>query len=398
MLAGFPADAVVPNAEFSGVKAVSELIGGSLEEAERHLAAATRDLASVSADRRERCQAMLAVLRIIGGLRRVDLSAVELNPIRNLLVEQDPDLRAMVLIHLGIAESWTDRIEDADRHLAQGVDLAHRIGRLYLEVSALAHWATVAQPQSLALAAQRGQRAVELARRHGWSDEPVVAVAYTALADTLVWQGRLEDAEQWLERAERTLHTEVHSAAGVLLHGARGLFELARGRNDALAAFLAAGRLAAFLVTPHALATEVRAQLLETLVRMGDIERAEAAFAASDDRQRDTAEMHTVLAELRLAQGHPAAATAALAPLLAGAAAPNSRGWWVRAFLVAAIAGDALGDRRAAGRALERSLELAEGDSLLVPFLVHPAPGAAEPARPQRHVARRSALPDSGSR
>ena len=198
------------------------------------------------------------------------------------------------------------------------------------------------------------------------------AVAYTTLADTLVWQGQLENAEQWLERAGRTLHTEVHPAAGVLLHGARGLLELARGRNDdALAAFRAAERLAACLVTPHALATGVRAQLLETRVRLGDTDGAEAAFAVLDEGQRDTAEMRTVLAELRLAQGAPAAANAALAPLLAGAAvAPNCRGWRIRALLVAAIASDALGDRPAAGRALERSLELAEHDSLLVPFLV----------------------------
>jgi LuxR family maltose regulon positive regulatory protein len=238
----------------------------------------------------------------------------------------------------------------------------------------------VAEPRSFALAAERSERAVELARRHGWSEEPVVAVAYAALADTLIWQGRLDNAEQWLERAERTLRAELQPAAGVMLHGARGLFELALGRNDdALAAFRTADRLTDCLITPHTLATRVRAQQLETLVRLGEIQRAEAAFAALDDQQRDSAEMRTVFAELRLAQGDPLAATAVLAPLLDGAAAaPESRVWVVRALLVGAIARDALGDRRAAGRALERSLDLAEADGALLPFLVHRAPGLLE--------------------
>jgi LuxR family maltose regulon positive regulatory protein len=297
-----------------------------------------------------------------------------------LLAEHDPDLRAMALIHLGIAELWTAQTDDADRHLAQGVALAHRIVRPYLEVSALAHWAMVAEPRSFAIAAERSERAVELARRHGWSEEPVVAVAYAALADTLVWQGRLDNAEQWLERAERTLHAEVQPAAGVMLHGARGLLELARGRNDdALAAFRTAERLTDCLATPHTLATRVRAQLLETLVRLGETRRAEAALAALNDQQRNTAEMRTVLAELRLAQGDPKAATAALAPVLDGdAVGLNSRVWVARAFVVEAIARDALRDRRAAGRALERSLELAQADGALLPFLVHPAPELLE--------------------
>jgi LuxR family maltose regulon positive regulatory protein len=286
----------------------------------------------------------------------------------------------MVLIHLGIAELWRARTDEADRYLAQGVALAHRIARPYLEVSALAHWAVVAEPRSFALAAERSERAVDLARRHGWSEEPVVAVAYTALADTLVWQGRLDDAEHWLERAERTLHAEVQPAAGVMLHGARGMLEVARSRNnDALAAFRSAEVLTDRLVAKHTIASRLRAQLLDTLVRLGETRHTEAALAALNDEQRDTAEMRTVLAVLRLSQGDPAAATTALAPILNdAAAAPNSRAWAIRAHLVEAIARDALRDQRAAGRAIECSLELAEADGVLLPFLVHPAPGLLE--------------------
>ena len=49
------------------------------------------------------------------------------------------DLRALALINLGIAELWTGRFEDADRHLEQGIALARRIGRPFLELTGLAH-------------------------------------------------------------------------------------------------------------------------------------------------------------------------------------------------------------------------------------------------------------------
>ncbi|MFD7159090.1 LuxR C-terminal-related transcriptional regulator [Kribbella sp. NPDC059898] len=394
-VARFPVGVPVPDGELAGLKAVSELIGGSLPEAERQLALATRNLASLPADRRARCGVLLGLVRLLCALHRIDLPGVDesqrlLTPTgaadaaqsstaavaRDLLAEQDPDLRAMVLIHLGIAELWTARTDDADRHLAEGVALAHRIPQPYLEVTALAHWAVLAEPQSFALAAERSERAVELARRHGWSEEPVVAVAYAALADTLIWQGRLDDAEHWLERAERTLPAEVQPAGGVMLRGARGMLELARGRNsEALAAFRSAEALTDRLVAVHTLAGRLRAQLLETLVRLGESRQAEAALAALDVQQRDTVEMRTVLAVLRLAQGDPAAATNALAPVLDDASVqPQSQTWVIRALLVEAIARDALRDGRAAGQALERSLELAEANGVLLPFVVHPAP------------------------
>jgi hypothetical protein len=55
--------------------------------------------------------------------------------------------------------------------------------------------------------------------------------------------------------------------------------------------------------------------LLETLVRMGDTEQVERAFAEMDAAERDSGEMHTALAVLRLAQNDPEAATIALAPV-----------------------------------------------------------------------------------
>jgi LuxR family maltose regulon positive regulatory protein len=225
--------------------------------------------------------------------------------------------------------------------------------------------------------------AIELARRHGWSEEPDVAVAHAVLGATLVWQGRLEEAQPWLEHAERTLRTEVQPTAGLLLHGSRGLLELARGHDQqALDAFRAAERLARPLVTSAAL--PMQALRLQALVRLGETDRVQRALADLAGEERGTAEMRLALAELRLAQDDPEAAAAAVAPVVDGS--PDGMGprvGMVQAFLLEAIARDALGDAGAAERALERALDLAEPDGLLLPFLLHPSPRLLE--RHARH-------------
>ena len=85
---------------------------------------------------------------------------------------------------------------------------------------------------------------------------------------TLVVQGRLEEAGRALDRAERTVRSEVEPAAGMRLHYGRGMLEFVSGRHDAaLRAFQRADRLARSLVMPHTLAPRLRSHLLQTLTR-----------------------------------------------------------------------------------------------------------------------------------
>jgi LuxR family maltose regulon positive regulatory protein len=95
-------------------------------------------------------------------------------------------------------------------------------------------------------------------------------------------------------------------------------------------------------------------------------------------------------ASLRLAQGDPEAAIRAVAPVLDGALRPTTAIWLVHAFLIDAIARDALGDAGAAEAALERALGLAEPQGLLLPFLLQPAPELL--ARQARHRTKHAAL------
>jgi len=63
-----------------------------------------------------------------------------------------------------------------------------------------------------------------------------------------------------------------------------------------------------------------------------------------------------------------------LAAVLDGSASLFRQSWLAGAFLLEAITRDALGDRIAAERALERALDLAEPDRTLMWFLLQPAP------------------------
>ena len=93
------------------------------------------------------------------------------------------------------------------------------------------------------------------------------------------------------------------------------------------------------------------------------------------EHERATAEMRTALAALRVTEHDPQAATAALAPIMNGTVPAFPALWMVTALLLEAIAREALGDPDAAGRALERALDVADRDRVLIPFLIRPAPG-----------------------
>jgi LuxR family transcriptional regulator, maltose regulon positive regulatory protein len=116
--------------------------------------------------------------------------------------------------------------------------------------------------------------------------------------------------------------------------------------------------------------------MLQTLLRPGQTERVEAALAALDEHERGDPEMRATLASLRLAQHDPQAATAALAPVIDGSVGSQPFSVVV-ALLLEAAARDALRDPATAGRALERALDLAEPNSVLMAFLIHPAPSCS---------------------
>jgi LuxR family transcriptional regulator, maltose regulon positive regulatory protein len=389
LLAGFPAGAFAADAELATVAAADELAQGSLRAAERYLEVAERGLHSVPPGRRGQAQVLLGVVQLLSSGRTGDqwtraeqaqrlLAAAEALPAAG-----GEELRTLALLEIGNAETWIGRFDQADSHLDQAVAMARRIQWPYLEFMGLVYRAEIELSRRLPRAADLSRQAIDLAERHGWTADLYTGFAANTLGAGLVWQGQLDEAETWIQRAEQTFRAEADPAAAMGAHYVRGQLELGRGRAaDALAAFRASQQLAG----PNPLGRPLRAWLILAQVRLGDHDRAEQALAVLSARDRERREMRIAAAALRLAQNDPAAATAALAPVLDGSALGGWRSWLVEAFLLEAIARDALGDPVAAGHALERALDLAEPDGALLWFVLHPAPGLLE-----RHASQQTA-------
>jgi LuxR family transcriptional regulator, maltose regulon positive regulatory protein len=384
MLAGFPAEARTADAELAALAAADELAAGSLGQAERFLELAAQGMASVPPDRRGQLDVLLGMVRLLLARQRMNLPVVAEEAHRLRVLADAPDtaplglseeLRALALINLGIAEVWGGGLAEAEPHLDQGITLARRIGRPYLEFLGLAHRTSIASVRSspYALAEERAGQTIELARRHGWADEPTAGIAYITLAAGLIWRRRHEEAADWVRRAERTLRAEAEPTTAIATRYVRALLELARGRDqEVLATFAAAERLSRLLEAPDWPLMRARALRLHALVRLGETRRAEQDIADSGEQGLASGDIRLALAALRIAQDNPRAATAALAPVLSGATPVPPTTWLAHAWLLEAIARDALGDPAAARDAMRRALDTAEPDRALTAFLLHP--------------------------
>ena len=394
LLNRFPEATATTDAELTALTAASELHRGSLQEAERYLTRATQAVASVAPDRQDHHQMLLAWLRLSLARQRGDRPGVIGEAQRMLAPADAPDaarlgltedLRALALISLGMAEYSSLRPEAAERHLEEGLALSRRIEQPYLEVAALGHLAVAAGYRSAALQEKWSTEAIELARQHGWGEEPVVAMAHVARAAPLIWKARVEEAQPLLDQARRAVRSETEPTIGWLLELNRGLLEVARRRDsEALAAFREAERLAELLVPGHPLVPSIRALLVHVLLRQGETAQAEAVLAELGPEERDTPRIRPALAALRLAQHDPAAATEVLGPIVNETSPSQHQIGVAIALLLEAKARAALGEAAAAERALVRALDIAESEGLLWPFLLYPVPELLERYRGSR--------------
>jgi LuxR family maltose regulon positive regulatory protein len=310
------------------------------------------------------------------------------------------DHRASALMSLGIAELWSLNIDDAHRDLEEALALARRIGRPYLEIGCLGHLALAAviagSPVHVGL--QLSEEAMTLAEARGWGTHRIVATAVAAGAAALAWLGRIDEAERWLDREERTQAEELETEP--VLRYVRGFVRIGQGRfEDALVEFRAAETVGPSLAREHLLPVEVRGWILHTQGLLGETAAAGATLAALDAREREGAGMRIAAAALALAEGRPQDAVDVLAPMVSDVAEPavdgsaqvlNLRRATVHALLLDAVARDRLGDAGAADAAIERALELAERDGTILQFMLVPVRELLE--RHPRHRTAHGAL------
>jgi LuxR family transcriptional regulator, maltose regulon positive regulatory protein len=395
LLDAVPSDAAA-DAELAVVFATARVWDGLLEDGAAYITLAHRLRDAIPDERRRRFDLRLASITLGLASRRGDLAAVldAMESVESALAAQaagehafTEELRAVVLLDLGTAELLALRLSDARRELERGLELARRIGRPYLEVSCLAQLAVVGPGTGLSVSAalELSRESVSIAEAHGWDEDPVAAPALAMGAGALAWLGRCEEADRWFERAARALHPDGDPGTAVIAHHARGLLRLAQGRPDeALSAFRAAERTQRLLAGGHAFSDAIRARLLQTQVRIGELETARAALAAMSEHVRGLAPMRVAAAEMDLADGRADHAIDVLVPVINGSAAAfHQTSTVIEALLLDAAARDQLGERRAAEDSLEQALDLAEADGIVLPFILAPVRGLLE--RVPRH-------------
>jgi LuxR family maltose regulon positive regulatory protein len=396
LLDAFPARVTAADPALAVVFAGVLLRDGALDEAEAYLAVAERNAEAVPEERQKLFGLHLASVRLALARQRGDLGgAVQaMLALESALDSQPPnvpgrsdDIRALALMTLGTTELWSLRLADARRRLEEGLALARQTKRPYLEIGCLAHLAIAAPLGGLSASAALAfsEEAVTIADAHGLATHPIVALAFAIGAGSLAWLGRFDEADQWLERASLALRSGGDPGTELALHHARGLLYSGQGRlEDALAEFRNGEKVQGMLVGEHALMVDLRARIMLTQVRMGALSDARAVLDSIAEQDRDRAEVRIPAAAIHVAEGRPEEALELLAPVTEGSVESLIPTWAaIHALLFDAAAREEIGDGRAAEASLERALDLAEPEGLILPFTVIPVEGLLE--RHPRH-------------
>jgi LuxR family maltose regulon positive regulatory protein len=378
LLRSFPA----PTSEyFPGlalVHAIVDLDQLHLDQADAHLDLARVYAGTTQPARRHRLRLAIATLDLLSARLRGHFDGVyeQVDAIGSLAADRSSadvalsrDLKAVALLNLGVAEAWSLRLADSERHLAEGAAVARDIGRPYLEVACLAHLGFAATIHSFDLARRRSEEAIVVAARHGWDAEPVIAPALAALANALIWTGQFGPGEQWLDRARNGTQSDGEPGIRLLVGLTSGMLQAARGyHREALAEFAAARQMQALMLGEHALTSRITAWTIATQARLGQVELARSTLAALGEHLAVTGEIRNAAAVIHLAGRDPAAARRELTPVLDDTAPVHSYLTQVEAHILDGLAARDLGDERATRAAVEQSLHLAEPDRLILPF------------------------------
>jgi len=391
LLRSFPPGASAQDSDLALAHAASEMAQGRLEEAAAHLALAEAGLDSAPPERRRRLETTIASSRLALARRRGQFAVVteQVERLCSSNMDESGDaahysaLRGAALTNLGIAQMWSGQLDQAERHLSQGADLARRIDRPYLELACRAHLG-FASLQSFPTARERSREAIALAERHGWDDRPLVAPALGTLAATSIWMGELEEGERWLQRAWKAVAQDLDPANAVLLRLIAGILHAARSEHQrSLEELLLAEESQALLEGEHVLAPQVSAWLASAHTHLGRPDLARTFLAGVPPARADTGEIRAARSTVSLAEGNAAFALEEAQTVLDGTSTVMHAFTLVEAHLIAGRAELELGHRSEAKAAAEAALAAAEPDRLMLPFVVTDALALLETVRPQ---------------
>ncbi|MDQ1714569.1 MAG: LuxR family transcriptional regulator, maltose regulon positive regulatory protein, partial [Frankiaceae bacterium] len=402
LLRSFPGGASADHPDLALAHAATQLAHGRLEDAAAQLALADSHVQSTPPARRGRLTVAIACLRlalarrsgqfteVIEQVKLLDASIAEGS---SEPITMGRELRGVVLMNLGIVETWSGRLLDAERHLSEGAVHAQMLGRPYLEVACRAHQGFPSKLVSVATARERGSQAVALAERHGWGDWPIIAPALGAVGGMAIWMGEFDEGERWLRRAWEVAEAHVDPATAVLLHMVTGMLHAGRGQHQSALDELASAAQAQSLLTGvHFLAPRITGWLAATQARLGmpDVARATLTGFPAEPERMGMGAICNARAVICMADGDPATALDVLREITPPAVPAFIL---VEAHLLAGAAHLQLGDRNAAAAAAEAALAAAEPDRLILPFAMT---GAADllDALPRHETAHGALLAD----
>ena len=342
------------------------LDGGDDVGAELYLRHAEQGSDLVPAERRAAFTVAMAAVRLYIGRIRGEPQAALAGA--RALLEPEPllegggvtaDLRSLALGNLGIVELWTGDLGAAADHLERAHAAAGEADGEWLALTASAHLAVLAMFRSeFARATRRSQEALDIAERRGWTATGPAGAAFGVASGLAMQRGDRRQSEAFLARADDALRDSRDRPLRAVHAFNRAVSLADRGRAAEALDVLRAGREALgswpLLATMEQMMTALEALLWGA---MGEREAA-AEIIASAPEQRSLP-IATAAARLALGDGDPAAAHAALAPVLA-----DGKGEMVYfradAWMLDARALSALARHDEADRSLERALDLAD--------------------------------------
>jgi LuxR family maltose regulon positive regulatory protein len=390
-----PAELVQADPELALLAAADGLVRGDPQAAARHALTGPPGASEpLHEQRRDRLALLRATLSTALAWQAGDLDQVMVAGEAALALRSrvgtdsvDDDARAITLSNVGAAAMWAGQLDDAEPRLREGLAIATRPGPATVELTCLSQLGLLhALRGELDEALQWGRNALKVAAEHGWSSSTQAAGGHLALAWAHYYADDLGESSSHLDQAAAASGTGGQPIALVVAI-LRARLQRARGDlTGALGTVAMARRDLSGWRPPTSLWRWLLLTEAELHGSSGQPQSSRALLENLDERGPLLGGEALALARLRLAEGDAAGAAATIAPCLDGAAPCGFLMVPAEAWLVDALAHDALADHDRAAASLERALDLAEQGGQRRSFLDAGAPARSLLTRYRQRV------------
>jgi LuxR family maltose regulon positive regulatory protein len=387
-----PADLVQADPELALLSAADRIVRGDPDAAAGHLLAASQRAELLSEERPGRFALLLAIVNTarawqVGDLDQVLMAGEQALALHSRVGKDggDDDARAITLSTVGAAALWAGHLDGAELHLREGLAVAQRAGLVLQRFACLSQLALLyAMRGELDEACRWGTNAVEVAAERN-SSSMQAAAGHLALAWVHYYRDDLGEASRHADQAAASGVGWQPMTLGLAILRAR----LQRARGD-LAGSLDTVATAHRDLTGWRPPTYLWRWLVLTEAELrstaGQLQSAHAIRKSLDQSGPLSGGEAVVLARLHLAEGDPAGAAATLASCLDGTAPGGFLMVPAEAWLLDAVASDALADHDRAAASLGLALSLAEHGGVRRSFLDAGAPARSLLARYRQRV------------